>query len=394
MQSDPIQWAPREYSLKEFLTEFCSSLPKIVKVTEGFLGGRELETLSAETILRIHSLYLQKRAIAESHHQTVLSIPVNLESVMFDVVHQKHKTGPFTMKEVLRHFNLPVTISSTDKLTYKEMNNPKSKDHKLRQLSVKQIYEQKFLLCHNIINNGKLSVRYPTVIPMYMKEIKVVVAEGLKGKSETEWNIMCNHYNKIVKDLGNLDHFICSDITLLDTDELDLDVGKYSEIEPTYVDICRKKSENKYEIIHPQQSLSEAPKYYTIQSHGENKPQISPEQNTEINYSQLSATATRRGNIRSLFKFSRGSSSMQTPETKYIACMREVPDDIQHLNVDEVCDCLNLLNMGEYTETFQSQQVDGQLLSDLDRDMMLNTFGMSHFHVTKLIRFREGWRPK
>ncbi|XP_043536576.1 uncharacterized protein LOC122542645 [Chiloscyllium plagiosum] len=345
-------------------------------------------------ILRIHSLYLQKRAIAESHNQTVLSIPVNLESVMFDVVHQKHKTGPFTMKEVLRHFNLPVTISSTDNLTYKEMNNPKSKDHELRQLSVKQIYEQKFLLGHNIINNGKLSVRYPTVIPMYMKEIKVVVAEGLKGKSETEWNIMCNHYNKIVKDLGNLDHFICSDITLLDTDELDLYVGKYSEIEPIYVDICRKKSENKYEIIHPQQSLSEAPKYYSIQSHGENKPQISPERNTEINYSQLSATATLRGNIRSLFKFSRGSSSMQTPETKYIAYMSEVPDDIQHLNVDEVCDCFNLLNMGEYTETFQSQQVDGQLLSDLDRDMMLNTFGMSHFHVTKLIRFREGWRPK
>ncbi|XP_048473253.1 uncharacterized protein LOC109936168 isoform X2 [Rhincodon typus] len=347
-----------------------------------------------QEILRIHSVYSQKRAIVESNNRTVLSIPVNLESVMFNVVHQKHKSGPFTMKEVLLHFNLPVTITSTDNLTYREMNNPKSKDQELQQLSVKQIYEQEFLLGHSIIDNGKLSIQHPFVIPMYMKKIKLVIAEGFNGKRETEWNIICNHYKKIAKDIGNLDHLICTDITLLDKDELDLYAGQYSEIESTYVDLSRKKPDKEHEIIRPQQSLSETPKYCTIKSHGENKPEIPPEPNAEMNCSQLGSTATLRRNTGPLFKFSHRSCNMQTPETKHIVSMNEVPDDIQHLNVDEVCDCLNLLNMGMYIEIFQSQQVDGRLLFDLDRDMMLNTFGMSNFHIVKLIRFREGWRPK
>ncbi|XP_048376400.1 uncharacterized protein LOC125446709 [Stegostoma tigrinum] len=394
MQSDLLQWAPREYSLKEFVRKFHSSLPKIVKITEGFLGRRELETVSAGTILRIHSLYSQKRAIVESNNRTVLSIPVNLESVMFNVLHQKYKSGPFTMKEVLLNFNLPVTIISTEDLTYREMNNPKSKDQELQQLRVKQIYEQEFLLGHSIIDNGKLSIQYPFVIPMYMKEIKLVIAEGFNGKDETEWNIICNHYNKIVKDIGNLDHFICTDIILLDKDELDLCTGQYSEIEPIYVDLSRKKPDKEHEIIGSAEGVSETPKYCTIKSYEENKPEILPEPNTEMDCSRLGSTAILRKSTGPLFKFSHRSCNMQPPETKHIVSMNEVPGDILHLNVDEVCDCLNLLNMGMYIEAFQSQQVDGRLLFDLDRDMMLNTFGMSNFHIMKLIRFRKGWRPK
>ncbi|XP_041034167.1 uncharacterized protein LOC121271973 isoform X1 [Carcharodon carcharias] len=392
MQSNAIQWTAREYGLKEFLRKFRTSLSKVVKVTEGYLGRQEVDTLSASTILRIHCLYSQKRAIVECKNGSILSIPVTLESMMFNVADQKHKTGPFTMKEVLLYFNLPVTVTSTNDLTYREMNNPGSKEQQLKQLIVKRTYEQEFLLGHPINDSGKLLIRYPTVIPMYMKEIKLVIAEGINSKDETEWKTLCDCYDKVVKDIGNLDHFIFTDITLLDKDKLDQYTGEYAEIEPIYIDLNPQNPGYKYQVKQPRQSLAEAPNDNLVQSHGENKPQIPPKPNRETGSSCLVAGPTLR--IKPLFKTSRRSSYIQKQKAKRIVSMSEVPDDLQHLNVDEVCDCLNLLNMGKYIETFQSQQIDGHLLFDLDRDIMQNTFGMSNFHILKMIRFREGWRPK
>ncbi|XP_041034168.1 uncharacterized protein LOC121271973 isoform X2 [Carcharodon carcharias] len=335
MQSNAIQWTAREYGLKEFLRKFRTSLSKVVKVTEGYLGRQEVDTLSASTILRIHCLYSQKRAIVECKNGSILSIPVTLESMMFNVADQKHKTGPFTMKEVLLYFNLPVTVTSTNDLTYREMNNPGSKEQQLKQLIVKRTYEQEFLLGHPIND---------------------------------------------------------SDITLLDKDKLDQYTGEYAEIEPIYIDLNPQNPGYKYQVKQPRQSLAEAPNDNLVQSHGENKPQIPPKPNRETGSSCLVAGPTLR--IKPLFKTSRRSSYIQKQKAKRIVSMSEVPDDLQHLNVDEVCDCLNLLNMGKYIETFQSQQIDGHLLFDLDRDIMQNTFGMSNFHILKMIRFREGWRPK
>ncbi|XP_067871398.1 uncharacterized protein [Heterodontus francisci] len=394
MQSNAIQWTARDYSLKEFARKFRTSLPKIVKITEGFLGRQEVDTISASTILRIHSLYSQKRAILECKNGSILSIPVNLESMVFNVAHQKHKSGPFTMKEVLLSFMLPVTIIATDDLTYREMNNPRSKDQKLRQLTVKQTYEQEFLLGHTINDSGNLLIRYPTVLPMYMKEIKLVVAEGFDSKYETEWNTFCNYYDKLVNDIGHLDRFICTDITLLDKNEMDQYTGEYGEIEPIYITLNTNRPENMYQVLHPQQSLPPAPDKNPGQSHRENKPQKPPKANPEMGFSPLAAEPTLKMGIKPLSIFSHRSGNIQVHKAKCIASMSEVPDDLQHLSVDEVCDCLNLLNMGKYIETFHSQQVDGHLLFDLDRDIMQNTLGMSNLHIIKMVRFREGWRPK
>ncbi|XP_078055959.1 uncharacterized protein LOC144480425 isoform X1 [Mustelus asterias] len=392
MQSSAIQWTAGEYSLKEFLRKFQTSLPKIVKVTEGFLGRQEVDTLSASTVLRIHCLFSQKRAIVECKNGSILSIPVNLKSMMFNVLDQKHKTGPFTMNEVLLHFNLPVTITSTNDLTYREMNNPSSKDQELKQLNVTQTYDQEYLLGHTILDSGELLIRHPTVIPMYMKEIKLVIAEGFSSKDETEWNTLCDYYNKVVNDIGNLDHFIFTDIALLDKDKLDQYTGEYAEIEPIYIDLYSKNLEQECQVVQTRQSLAEAANDDLVQSRGEHKPQVPPRPNTETSSSRYVAAPALR--IKPFFKFSRRSNYVPTEKAKRIVSMGEVPDDLQHLSVDEVCDCLQVLNMGKYIEAFRAQQIDGHLLFDLDRDIMHNTLGMNNFHIIKMIRFREGWRPK
>ncbi|XP_072349075.1 uncharacterized protein [Scyliorhinus torazame] len=392
MQSSGIEWTAEEYSLKEFLRTFPTSLPKIVKVTEGFLGRQEVDTLSASTVLRIHCLFLQRRAIVECKNGSILSIPVNLESMVFNVVDQKHKTGPFTMKEVLLHFNLPVTITSTKDLTFREMYNPRSKDQELKQMTVKQTYDQEYLLGHSMLESGKLLIRSPVVIPMYMKEIKLVIAEGIKSGDETEWNRLCDSYDKMVKDIGNLDHFIFTDITLLDKDKLDHYTGEYAEIEPIYIDLNKMDLEQEYQEIQARRSLPEIPNDNLVQSQGEQKPKLPPKPNIEMGFSRYVAAPTSR--IKPLFTVSRSSNYIQTQKAKRIISMSEVPSDLRHLSVDEVCDCLQLLNLGKYIETFQSEQIDGHLLSDLNRDIMQNTFGMNYFHVIKMIRFRDGWRPK
>ncbi|XP_067829349.1 uncharacterized protein [Heptranchias perlo] len=219
---------------------------------------------------------------------------------------------------------------------------------------------------------------------MYMKEIKLVTAEGFESKDEMEWTTLCNKY-KIVNNIGHLDHFILSDITLLDKNEVIQYTGEYAEIEPIYIDLNTNRPENMYIPVHPQQSQSPAPNNNPVRSQGENKPQKPPKPNAEMDFTRPVVPPNPRTLIR--------SSDIQTCEAKHIASMSEVPKDLQHLSVGEVCDCLNLLNMGKYIETFHSQQVDGQLLFDLDRDMMKNTFGMNNFHIIKMMRFRGGWRP-
>ncbi|XP_038640113.1 uncharacterized protein LOC119956778 isoform X2 [Scyliorhinus canicula] len=334
MQASGIQWTAEEYSLKEFLWTFRTSLPQIVQVTEGFLGRQEVDTLSASTVLRIHCLFLQRRAIVECKNGSILSIPVNLESMVFSVVDQKHKAGPFTMKEVLLHFNLPVTITSTKDMTFREMYNPRSKDQELKQMTVKQTYDQEYLLGHTILE---------------------------------------------------------SDITLLDKDKLDHYTGEYAEIEPIYIDLNKMDLEHEYQEIQARRSLPEIPNDNLVQSRGQ-KPKLPPKPNTEMGFSRYVEAPTSR--IKPLFTISRRSNYIQTQKAKRVASMSEVPSDLRHLSVDEVCDCLQLLNLGKYIETFQSQKIDGHLLSDLDRDVMQNTLGMNYFHVIKMIRFRDGWRPK
>ena len=48
----------------------------------------------------------------------------------------------------------------------------------------------------------------------------------------------------------------------------------------------------------------------------------------------------------------------------------------------------------QYAEIFQSEQVDGKMLKDLDKDILQSHFNMTPFHAHKLKKAAlENWRP-
>ena len=73
--------------------------------------------------------------------------------------------------------------------------------------------------------------------------------------------------------------------------------------------------------------------------------------------------------------------------------LQEIPEDISHLSVGQMGDCLRLLQMEYHVEDFKRKQIDGKLLVTIDAFMLQQEFGMSLFHANKLMQFCQGWRP-
>ncbi len=69
-------------------------------------------------------------------------------------------------------------------------------------------------------------------------------------------------------------------------------------------------------------------------------------------------------------------------------------DELEGLSVDQVVVTLRSLKIPESVlELFREEQVDGQILIDMDETIMREQFGMRQFHVMKLKKFLDGWRP-
>lgn len=89
---------------------------------------------------------------------------------------------------------------------------------------------------------------------------------------------------------------------------------------------------------------------------------------------------------------------VSSPTTSRAAAGRDLPQsfpaDLRNLSVSRVSECLRLLNMGEHVETFESEQIDGELLITLNEDA-LPYLGVSNpFQQRKLLKFIQGWRPE
>ncbi|XP_019632644.1 PREDICTED: uncharacterized protein LOC109476182 isoform X3 [Branchiostoma belcheri] len=81
-----------------------------------------------------------------------------------------------------------------------------------------------------------------------------------------------------------------------------------------------------------------------------------------------------------------------TSAEKMFSSLSDVPTELSQLSIKQVSHCLQLLNMAEYVPRFERDQVDGNLMCDLDQEM-LTEMGVSRVHSMKLKKFINGWRP-
>lgn len=69
------------------------------------------------------------------------------------------------------------------------------------------------------------------------------------------------------------------------------------------------------------------------------------------------------------------------------------PSDLSSLSVGAVSRLLNHLGMEKHVEKFSDELIDGSMLAAMDRKS-LQSLNVDSFHVTKLLKFIDGWRPK
>lgn len=69
-----------------------------------------------------------------------------------------------------------------------------------------------------------------------------------------------------------------------------------------------------------------------------------------------------------------------------------IPADLASLSVEGVEWLLRTLNMACYVNTFRSEQIDGEILMELDKEDLMS-LEVSPFHVVKLMKVISGWRP-
>lgn len=118
-----------------------------------------------------------------------------------------------------------------------------------------------------------------------------------------------------------------------------------------------------------------------------NQPQSLPQsfQRTQVvqpSENQLSAVALESS-----------SSPLPVTESKEVCGkMTKFPNDLSGLSVEDVSELLRSLHMDCYVGMFVEEMVDGEMLLNMDQES-LESLNMKAFHVKKLMKFIEGWRP-
>ncbi|XP_060077690.1 uncharacterized protein LOC132557211 [Ylistrum balloti] len=69
--------------------------------------------------------------------------------------------------------------------------------------------------------------------------------------------------------------------------------------------------------------------------------------------------------------------------------------NVKELDIDELGKFLIKLKLQKYTETFRDNLIDGAILQELDRDILINEFGMTKLEIIRLMKFATaGHVPK
>ncbi|XP_075061346.1 uncharacterized protein LOC142149969 [Mixophyes fleayi] len=367
MDPAEVKWSATEYSLQDYVTTFKNCFPNIIKITEGFLGKQEIDSVSSSTIIRVNSLYNQQRVAALTKSGRLFSLPTKLTTVKFLVAQNDGPAKnpklqlPVNLESILSKHNLPITIHSSKALSYKQKGDMKSQDEILSELTLQETYEEPFLFGHPI-DKGKLFIEEPITVPMYMAELKLVVAVGFKDGNTGRWKEICDLLTKQVKNQGSHANIVLDEIFMLDKKNLSPQDHMYNIIEPIYIDISEINTyKNK-----PLANKTRCNVY-------EMQPIQVPEQINK--YQAQPAVKT------------------EDLKLKTFSTLNEIPTNLRNLTVQQVCECLKCLNMNQYVEAFQMAQVDGQLVYDLSPEMMKSCLGMNGLNVVKFLKFRDGWRP-
>lgn len=88
-----------------------------------------------------------------------------------------------------------------------------------------------------------------------------------------------------------------------------------------------------------------------------------------------------------------GASTSGTT-TKWTS-VSQIPTNVDQFTIDQVSQCLRLLNLGRYVAAFKERKMNGTILAKASEKMLMEHFQMDALEAQQLVMFaQQGWRPE
>lgn len=440
---ESLKWSEDIYTLEEFLKKL--DLPQIVCVRDGYYDLEDITTLSTDQVLTLHTVKTCRMVKGLSMTNEEISIPTNIQGkveVMASKLPKMYKSVKAVNKDwpkmvISLHNHVWLGIMANDVL-------------KLETVKRKRLKE---FLCCSFVNKEADDIELPMSfdacfqsyevprcievnqieshlqMPCYVKiHAKSPIKPNVDDPSEsldlgTFGRIQLIHaytYRKIIASIRDKERTSVMQIPV----DLEITVAAAAgaiERENTYLSICSK--------VHQKTQLGQLDgmelDYVKMGDQGNlvdniyeyidfsrlnlkpSRPEVLPKP-AHLNKKPPVPSRDRRPSLRdhshtSTMEETTASSNLepitsppQSPAKTANNIDITIPEDLKSLNVEEVANCLKLLHMDMYVDKFVEEQIDGDMLVELNEEMLEESLGVSNkLHQKKLIKLiHEGWRPK
>ncbi|KAL4218551.1 hypothetical protein ACF0H5_023285 [Mactra antiquata] len=178
----------KDYNVSEFYEQFGESLPRIVKVNQGYFGKVATEVFDKDEIIWLQTVSKQQRVIAKfqlpNRPAKLLSIPVSYDEKLCVVKHGR-PGKPKDLGKILEKGHLPITVQFPKDQTITVDEKCMKTDY-IPPLELSETFDEMYFL-GNFITQGEMS---DTVIdiPLYLSQLRFSLVVGRVDHSDTEWN--------------------------------------------------------------------------------------------------------------------------------------------------------------------------------------------------------------
>lgn len=286
-------------------------------------------------------------------------------------------------------------------------------------------------------------------IPVYLSQVRLAVVTGIKGQTEGTWSVFQQKLNHTASDIEFDNEFGNPHIAEYDTSTVHTG-NKYTYIEPTsyckILSLVNKSPHRSFDTaslnqVHNLQNQDQGLNVYEeidITAR-ENQTTLEPYDKLRMSWSKrshltsklhkhnkkyqvtaptalperkpipgLPAAVTKDNGAESIYENGLPRTNL-APSTHTSAKLKSKPSpgavskfvrdvkrhaDVKKLSIEEVVEYLKRLNLGKYADTFKTEQIDGRLLIQLDKDTLKEDFDMKGVEAIRLVTFaKEGHVP-
>ncbi|XP_077990283.1 uncharacterized protein LOC144444657 [Glandiceps talaboti] len=449
-----IKWSKKNYNLRDFLKEF--DLPQIVKFSCGWLGNDEHETISGGQVMRMAKKFAQERVIATDQNGRHISIPRNYEFRFYILSGKTNLDKSYTIDEILKNCSLPQTIQlahedridvmvndrkkaglgiltllETHSITYLA-GNSMQQNSIMPQPTILPIYIQvEVMVAKGLLNGTKKDwtefkqartrlverdvIFNPDVgnddISIYgTVDVEETRRKSRKNKGDYYENIYDLIEPELIAQLKSKDpprRMSESGAEKPSNDHKGKDMKRLSEsnFPPDYTKLIVEMNKRPYQGLRPSEKEDTQDDYEYIDDSEKqaehlsrsNVPPVPPKQNSVIGMLgifQEKPPLAPKPRPKSIAPKVKEQPTDVPKVTQPENVVEKVPENLERLSIQGVCDHLKKLNLGKYQESFKDVQVDGKLLCNLTKEMMKDDFGMTAVEALKLHMSLDGWRPE